>query len=75
MFRGVLVRESRIMKESEFADLVVKFKCKNNPMTNEPLDLEFTKAEFTLVAPENAKSLFKLCALKMGLTTETSIKY
>ena len=44
-------------------------------MTGEPINLQFTPAEFVEIGADQAESLFKLCAVKAGLTTETSIKY
>ena len=41
IFRGQLVRESKIISTAEFEDLKVKFECRNNPVTNEPISLEF----------------------------------
>lgn len=40
------------MSDAEFEDLVVKFNCKNNPMTSEPIELKFTANEFVELSPD-----------------------
>ena len=44
-------------------------------MTKEPISLKFSRSDFVEVAQNQVSSLFKLCAVKMGLDTEKSIKY
>ena len=46
IFRGQLIRESRIISEKKFNDIKVKFECKNNPVTKEPMSLKFSRSDF-----------------------------
>ena len=50
IFRGQLIRESRIISEKEFNDIKVKFDCENNPVTKEPINLTFSRSDFVEVA-------------------------
>ena len=63
------------MTKQQFQDLKISFNCRNDPTTQQPINLQFTADEFVETRAEDAVGLFKLCAMKMGLTTQSSIKY
>ena len=58
VYKAQSVRSYKIMSAQEFEQISVKFKCAKNPITGQPIDLEFNASAFT----ETDLPLFQLAA-------------
>ena len=78
VFRNQIVRETRLMNQTEFDAITISFNCELDPTTGMPVNHEFTAADFIKVDDESSLNMFKIAAMNLPedeLTVENSIKY